>query len=88
MNLLVDIGNSSVKAVYASKGNFSPVYSCFNDNYFEFIYDLINDGKPNKIFISSVRGFDVGEKVKLEEICDELIVVDSKMDLPIKINYS
>lgn len=88
MNLLVDIGNSSVKAVYASKGNFSPVYSCVNDNYFEFIHDLINDKKPNRIFISSVRGFDVGEKVKLKETCDELIVVDSKINLPIKINYS
>jgi len=87
-NLLIDIGNSSLKASFAEGIKLEDFHRKEGkEGYLEFIIQLLNDKPASIIVVSSVR--DVGETFfeELEKKCDKLIVVSGTTRLPIANEY-
>lgn len=87
-NLIIDIGNTSLKAAYADGIELGPTHKYQGENVLEFIKELTLVKRPHIMMISSVRCFDEGFNRSLEAECDKLIVLNEKTKLPIKNMYS
>ena len=83
VNLLVDIGNSSVKACYASGTSLEQSVRYSGDDVLGFIKELTSNRAPEIIAISSVKKFEKGYFSDLKAFCSELLLVDNKTKLPI-----
>lgn len=87
MNLLIDIGNSSVKAVYANGTALDETHIFREESVIDFIKGLIEKQRPEIIALSSVRKEDPALIKEIEGLCDKLIVVGGEIDLPLKNSY-
>ncbi|MCK9628907.1 MAG: type III pantothenate kinase [Bacteroidales bacterium] len=87
MNLLIDIGNSSVKAAFANGKELSEVHICRDENVEGFIRGLIKNERPQIIALSSVRRPDKDFLSALESLSDCLLVVKGDSSLPVRIEY-
>jgi type III pantothenate kinase len=87
INLLIDIGNSSVKASYAKGSSLEEVIRYEGENLYEFIAGLAKRREVEVIAISTVRRDGALFFKELESECNKLIVVDSETDLPVVNRY-
>ncbi|MEA5005022.1 MAG: type III pantothenate kinase [Rikenellaceae bacterium] len=87
MNLLIDIGNSSVKATFANRLELSEVHLSRDENVVDFIRGLVKHELPETIALSSVRKLEQNFLTVLESLCDRLLVVNGNSDFPVKIDY-
>jgi type III pantothenate kinase len=87
-NLIIDIGNTSLKAAYAEGIELGETHKYQGENVLEFIEDLALVKRPHILIVSSVRLFDEAFYISLENVCDKLVVLNEKTRLPIKNRYS
>ena len=87
-NLVIDIGNSSLKAAFAQGTRLSETYRYQEKDLYGFIRDLARSREVNTIAISSVRSLDGSFYNRLKKECENLIVVSGETRLPIKNLYS
>ncbi len=87
INLLIDIGNSSVKASYAKGSSLEEVRRYEGEDLYGFIAGLAKRREVEVIAISTVRRDGALFFKELESECNKLIVVDSETDLPIINRY-
>lgn len=87
MNLLIDIGNSSVKATFAKGQKLSEVHFCRDENVKGFIIGLVKERRPEIIALSSVRRLEQDFVTLLDSLCDKLLIVKGFSDLPLVIDY-
>jgi type III pantothenate kinase len=87
INLLIDIGNSSVKASYAIGSSLEEVIRYDGEDVLGFIATLAKSREVEVIVISTVRREGALFFKELESKCNKLIVVDSTTDLPVINRY-
>ena len=87
-NLIIDIGNTSLKAAFAEGIELGQTHKYQGEKVLEFIKDLALVKRPHILIVSSVRLFDEAFYKSLESICDKLLVMNEKTELPIKNRYS
>ncbi len=87
INLLIDIGNTSVKASYAMGTSLEDTLRYTGDDVYGFISGLAKQRGPDVIAISSVRNYEKGYFDGLRHECKRLIVVDSETELPLVNRY-
>ena len=85
--LLIDIGNTALKASWADGITLGKTYRYQGERMYDYIVSLTADCRPDLIVLSSARHFNTQNIQKIEELCDRLIVLDSavlseKYDIP------
>jgi len=83
INLLIDIGNSSVKASFAQGVNLEDTVRYGGTDVLDFIMQLAKKKRVCVIAISSVRKFESNYFLPLEKECDKLLIINEKTELPI-----
>lgn len=86
-NLIVDIGNTSVKLSVARGSTLDEIVRYSGDDIYQFISDNAIMCSPEVIAISSVRKFPRDFFSPLEKHCKRVIVIDSNTRFPIKNSY-
>jgi type III pantothenate kinase len=87
INLLIDIGNTSVKASYAQGTSLEETIRYTGEDVYGFISGLAKQRRPVIIAVSSVRKHTPGYFNALSQECERLIVVDSETPLPLVNRY-
>ena len=77
--LLVDIGNTALKAAWADGVSLGKTFRYQGERMLEYIISLASEVRPELMVISSSRHFSVQQIKRLEEICDRLLVLDGKI---------
>ncbi len=93
MNLLIDIGNSSLKATFAQQLELGAIEHYSGSDQIGFIQNLIDqaEGRGERIdviAISDVTNRGEAYFTPFIERCNKLIVVDGKTPLPIECSYT
>ena len=83
INLLIDIGNSSVKASFAQGIDLEDTVRYGGIDVLDFIMQLAKKKKICIIAISSVRKFESDYFRPLEKKCDKLLIINDKTEIPI-----
>lgn len=78
-NLLIDIGNTALKASWADGMTLGKTFRYQGERMLDFILSLTAKEKPEKVVLSSVRYFSVQNMERLRKECDKVIVLDSGM---------
>ena len=86
MNLIIDIGNTALKASWADGITLGKTFRYQGERMLDFILSLTEKNKPEIMVLSSVRIFSRNTVDKLRNECGTLLIVDEKMlgqyDLP------
>jgi type III pantothenate kinase len=77
--LLVDIGNTALKASWADGITLGKTFRYQGERMLEYIISLTSEVRPGLMVLSSARHFSQQQMQKLEESCDNLLVLDGKM---------
>ena len=77
-NLLIDIGNTALKASWADGMTLGKTFRYQGERMLEFILSLTSVTRPEKIVLSSVRYFSDHHVEKLRSECDELLILDKE----------
>jgi type III pantothenate kinase len=85
--LLVDIGNTALKASWADGITLGKTFRYQGERMVEYIVSLTNDVRPELMVLSSARHFNSQQIHKLECACDRMLILDSavlseKYDIP------
>lgn len=75
MNLIVDIGNTALKAAWADGITLGRTYRYQGERMVEFILSLAERERPDVLVLSSVRKFSQQNVARLEQICGRLLVI-------------
>ena len=75
-NLLVEIGNTAVKAAWAEGMTLGKTFRYQGENRLEFILSLIRKDKPEVMVVSSVYPFSSEEMDLLEKECRHFLLLD------------
>jgi type III pantothenate kinase len=78
-NLLVDIGNTALKAVWADGMTLGRTSRYQGEKIMDFILSLISAEKPEVLVLSSVRSFSAADISVLKENSGKLIYIDEKV---------
>ena len=78
-NLLIDIGNTALKASWADGMTLGKTFRYQGERMVDFILSLTAKEKPEKIILSSVRYFSEQNVERLRKECTKLIILDSEM---------
>ena len=78
-NLLIDIGNTALKASWADGMTLGKTFRYQGERMLEFILSLTLKERPEMIVLSSVRYFSEQNVDRLRKECDRLIVLDGAM---------
>ena len=78
-NLLIDIGNTAVKAAWADGMTIGRTSRYQGERIMDFILSLTAEQKPEILVLSSVRNFNRYEISTLEENCVKLIHIDDSV---------
>ena len=85
-NLVIDIGNTALKASWADGMTLGKTFRYQGEKMLDFILSLTAKEKPEILLLSSVRHFSPQSVQKLESECEKLVVFDeslfSSYDLP------
>lgn len=87
VNLIIDIGNSSLKAAFSEGIQIGEVETYRGDNPLEFIREFAAKERPDVISVSCVRNLPASFFGELEKLCRKLIVVTGESELPLKNLY-
>ena len=78
-NLLIDIGNTALKASWADGMTLGKTFRYQGERMLDFILSLTAKEKPEKIILSSVRYFSEQNVERLSKECSKMIILDSDM---------
>ena len=85
-NLIVDIGNTSLKASWADGITLGKTFRYQGERMTEYILSLMEKDRPDILMISSVRRLTRQNVARLEESCGQLCIMDEallkKYDIP------
>ena len=88
-DLVIDIGNTSLKASWCDGMTLGKTFRYQGERIFDYILSLIEDNRPGKLVLSSVRYLSSQNIERLSGKCDRLIIVDEdimkKYDIPLHI---
>jgi type III pantothenate kinase len=88
-DLVIDIGNTSLKASWCDGMTLGKTFRYQGERIFDYILSLIEDNRPEKLVLSSVRYLSSQNIERLSGKCDRLIIVDEdimkRYDIPIHI---
>ena len=77
-NLLVEIGNTALKAAWSDGMTLGKTFRYQGEKMFEFIYSLVEKEKPAVMVISSTIEVNSAQEEKLQSRCGKLIILDRK----------
>ncbi len=85
--LLIDIGNTALKASWADGITLGKTFRYQGERMFEYIVSLTSENRPELMVLSSARHFTAHHIGELKHMCDRLLVLDSselseKYDIP------
>ena len=86
-NLIIDIGNTALKAAFAQGTVVEAVERYCGEGVLDFILEMTAARKPSVIVISTVRNFEGNFYNRLELECKKLIVLNQRTGLPIINRY-
>ena len=78
-NLIVDIGNTVLKAAWCDGITLGKTYRYQGEKMFDFILSLAEKNRPEVLVLSSVRFFSESNIHSLKQVCEHLIVFDQNM---------
>ena len=78
-NLIIDIGNTALKASWADGITLGKTFSYQGERMIEFIFSLLEKEKPEVMVISSARNFSNQNITRLKQMCDRLVIVDNEI---------
>ena len=85
-NLIIDIGNTALKASWADGITLGKTFRYQGEKMLDFILSLVSKSKPDVMVLSSVRTFSPQSVEMLRNECGTLLVLEGKMfdeyDLP------
>jgi type III pantothenate kinase len=87
-SLVIDIGNSSLKAAFSEGIKLGEVFKYDGDDAIGFVKGIIQKDIPEALVVSSVRGDKAELLEKLETIFEKVAVVGINASIPIKSYYS
>ena len=76
-NLIVDIGNTALKAAWADGITLGKTFRYQGERMLDFILSLTEKEKAEVLVISSVRKFSEQNIVRLRSVCERLLVIDA-----------
>ena len=76
-NLLIDIGNTALKAAWADGITLGKTFRYQGERIMDFILSLVDKIKPDVMVISSAKELSNVNLAKLEKECNQLLVLDS-----------
>ncbi|MCQ2138895.1 MAG: type III pantothenate kinase [Bacteroidales bacterium] len=76
-NLLVEIGNTALKAAWSEGVTLGKTFRYQGERKFDFIVSLTEKQKPEVMVVASVSGITASEERKLRKACCELLLLDS-----------
>ena len=79
VNLIVDIGNTALKASWCDGITLGKTYRYQGERMLEYILSMTEKEKPDILVLSSVRNFTSANIQKLREACEKLLVVDEEL---------
>ena len=78
-NLIVDIGNTALKASWCDGITLGKTYRYQGERMLDYILSMTEKEKPEILVLSSVRNFSSSNIQKLREACDRLLVIDAEL---------
>jgi len=75
-NLLVEIGNTALKAAWSEGMTLGKTFRYQGEKMFGFIDSLVSKEKPSVMVISSTIDINPSEEKHLQGICGKLIIID------------
>jgi type III pantothenate kinase len=88
-DLVIDIGNTSLKASWCDGMTLGKTFRYQGERIFDYILSLIEDNRPEKLVLSSVRYLSSQNIERLSGKCDRLIIVDEdimkRYDIPLHV---
>ena len=78
-DLLIDIGNTALKASWADGMKLGKTFRYQGERMLDFILSLTAKEKPERIVLSSVRNFSEQNVERLRKECERIIILDSAM---------
>jgi type III pantothenate kinase len=78
-NLIIDIGNTALKASWCDGITLGKTFRYQGEKTMDFILSLTSRVKPEVMVLSSVRNFTSKNIQKLESECERLIIVDKEL---------
>lgn len=76
-NLVVDIGNTALKAAYADGVTLGKTYRYQGERMIDFILSLTVKNRPDVLVVASVRGTGDSDRDRLAGACGRLVLIDS-----------
>ena len=77
-NLLVEIGNTALKAAWSERMTLGKTYRYQGEKYIEFIQSLIQREKPVVMVVSSVYPISQADETLLKQECSFLLILDGR----------
>ena len=85
-NLIIDIGNTALKASWCDGMTLGKTFRYQGERMLDFILSLTSKTRPETMVLSSVRNFSESNIKRLENECERLVVVGrdvySRYDIP------
>ena len=78
-NLLIDIGNTALKASWADGMTLGKTFRYQGEKKIAFILSLTEREKPEIMVVSNVRSFSDGEVERLKAECGKLIIINEEI---------
>ena len=80
-NLIIDIGNTSLKAAWAEESTIGKIFRYQGERIINFILSLTSKVKPEVLIISSKKELSNSNIEKLKKNCKYFILLDNNTDL-------
>ena len=77
-NLVVDIGNTALKAAWADSVTLGKTFRYQGEMIMDFISSLTRKNRPETLVISSVSDISDRDRARLEKECEKLVIIDRK----------
>ena len=77
-NLLIEMGNTALKAVWAEGDTLGKTIRYQGEKTIEFIQHITEKEKPNVMVLASVRDISSQDEDVLKTLCRELLLIDKK----------
>jgi len=77
MNLIIDIGNTAVKACWCEMMTLGKTFRYQGENVKDFILSLVQKSKPDVMVISSVYAISEHDAEDFRSLCANLLILDS-----------
>ena len=78
-NLIIDIGNTALKASWADGMTLGKTYRYQGERMLDFILSLTRKDRPSIMLLSSKRNFSVQAVQRLENECERLVFADERL---------